>query len=108
MSKAEIPKAKLYRLADRMNRKERKRFNCDDSPNAKYPSLYTGPAPEQRDGFYVMAILTGSVREPRKGEWYLSGARPMAYRAPNNLSTRYGILRLVKIKRSTITTYEVI
>ena len=101
-------KPRLYRLADRMTLEERKRFDCDNSDNARFPSLFSGPAPEQRDGFYVMAVLTGSVRPPRKGEWYLSGARPMAYRAPNDLSSRYGILRLVKIKRTTTRTYEIV
>lgn len=36
---------------------------------------------------------TGEFRAPRKGEWYLSGAIPEAYRAPNDLSTPYHILR---------------
>ena len=29
------------------------------------------------------------VRPPRKGEWYVSGAIPMAYRAPNDLTGRF-------------------
>ena len=28
-------------------------------------------------------------RSPRKGEYYVSGARPAAYRAPNDLTTAY-------------------
>jgi hypothetical protein len=41
-------------------------------------------------GLYVR---TGEKRPPRKGEWYLSGAIPNAYRAPNDLSIAYHILR---------------
>lgn len=33
------------------------------------------------------------VRPPRKGEWYLSGAIPMAYKAPNDLSTSFIVVR---------------
>jgi len=36
---------------------------------------------------------TGEYREPRQGEYYLSGAMVQAYRAPNDLSTRYWIAR---------------
>jgi hypothetical protein len=35
---------------------------------------------------------TGERRAPKKGEWYLSGAEPHAYMAPNDLSTEYHIL----------------
>ncbi len=45
------------------------------------------------------AVLTGEKRAPKKGEWYLSGAIPEAYRAPNDLSTAYHILALVKVRR---------
>ena len=30
-----------------------------------------------------------SKRCPKKGEWYISGAIPAAYRAPNDLSSEY-------------------
>ncbi len=42
----------------------------------------------------VMARLTRENRPPRKGEWYLSGSIPEAYRAPNDLSTSYLICEL--------------
>lgn len=32
-------------------------------------------------------------RAPKKGEWYLSGAIVMAYRAPNDLATEYFVVR---------------
>jgi hypothetical protein len=38
-------------------------------------------------------VRAGEYREPRKGEWYLSGAIPQAYCASNDLSTSYYILR---------------
>ena len=44
------------------------------------------------------AILTGEFRAPLKGEWYLSGAIPEAYRAPNDLSIAFHICRIVETK----------
>lgn len=41
------------------------------------------------------AINTGVKRQPKKGEYYLSGATPMAYRAPNDLGTSYLIAEIV-------------
>jgi hypothetical protein len=38
---------------------------------------------------------TGEMRAPKKGEWYLSGAIPTAYRAPNDLKDTYYILTKV-------------
>jgi hypothetical protein len=43
----------------------------------------------------VGAVLTGEKRPPRKGEWYLSGATPEAYRAPNDLTQVFHIVRLI-------------
>lgn len=40
-------------------------------------------------------IRTGEFRAPRKGEWYLSGAIPGAYCAPNDLPTQHHILKPV-------------
>ena len=36
---------------------------------------------------------SGEFRAPKKGEYYLSGAIPCAYRAPNDLTQVYHILR---------------
>lgn len=41
------------------------------------------------------ALLTGELRPPRRGEWYLSGAIPEAYLARNDLSTSYRICIIV-------------
>lgn len=38
---------------------------------------------------------TGEFRPPRKNEWYISGAIPEVYQAPNDLSTAFHIARLV-------------
>ena len=37
-------------------------------------------------------VVKGEFRPPRKGEWYLSGAIPAAYKAPNDLTTAYRIV----------------
>jgi len=41
------------------------------------------------------AINTGIKRQPKKGEYYLSGAIPMAYKAPNDLSTAFLIAEII-------------
>lgn len=51
----------------------------------------------------VRGILTGEKRPPKKGEWYLSGAIPECYRAPNDLSTPFHIIQLVRVKTHTVT-----
>jgi len=50
--------------------------------------------------------LTGEFRAPKKGEWYLSGAIPECYQAPNDLSIKFNIVKIVTTK-TTITTGEV-
>lgn len=44
-------------------------------------------------------VKTGEFREPKKGEFYLSGAIPEVYDAPNDLSTKYHIMRQVEEPR---------
>ncbi len=41
------------------------------------------------------AINTGVKRPPKKGEYYLSGSTPMAYRAPNDLGQAYLIAEII-------------
>lgn len=41
-------------------------------------------------GFFVKS---GEFREPRKGEYYLSGAIPCAYVAPNDLTMKFHIAK---------------
>lgn len=56
------------------------------------------------NGESIVAVLTGEKRAPRKGEWYLSGAIPEAWRAPNDLSTTYHICKLYKAVTRTVVT----
>lgn len=42
-------------------------------------------------------ILTGDYRHPLRDEWYLSGAIPEAWHAPNDMkSSKFWILRMVQ------------
>lgn len=54
------------------------------------------------------AVRTGEFRPPKRGEWYLSGAIPAAYKAPNDLSSPYHILKLVRVERTTVVTEKVL
>jgi len=49
----------------------------------------------------TMVQWQGERRSPRKGEWYISGAIPVAYLAPNDFSTPYLIGVLVKARFTT-------
>lgn len=53
---------------------------------------------------HVRAVRTGEFRAPKKGEWYLSGAEPTAYKAPNDLSSKYHILKLVRVQETVVHT----
>lgn len=53
------------------------------------------------DRRHVRAVATGEMRLPRKGEWFLSGAEVEAYKAHNDLTTKYHIARLVKVETVT-------
>lgn len=60
-------------------------MNTPTPPNRR---AYRSP---DAPGLYV---ATQDFRPPRKGEFYLSGAKVCAYRAPNDLDTAYRIARL--------------
>ena len=67
--------------------------------NKYYPlgdRLPSVPNHEQRD---YLARTTSEFRAPKKGEWYLSGAIPNAYLAPNDFTQKFNIMKIVKIKR---------
>ncbi len=87
---------RTWRLGDTPLRSESDALGCEHRIVLSYAS---GP----RDGRFVRAITTGEKRPPKQGEYYLSGAIPVAYRAPNDLGSAYMICRLVAVKRSTIT-----
>lgn len=73
------------------------------SRDGVYPVADTVPAkygtPSQ-----VKARWTGEFREPRQGEWFLSGAIVEAYRAKANMTTKRHIAKLVKAR--TLTVWE--
>jgi hypothetical protein len=54
----------------------------------------------------IKAQWSREYREPKKGEWYLSGNPVTAYKAPNDLSTKYFIATIVEVKVKTC--FEVI
>lgn len=56
----------------------------------------------------VQAVKTGEFRNPKRGEWYLSGAIPEGYKAPNDLSSPFHILKLVKVEVQTVVTEKVL
>jgi len=41
----------------------------------------------------TLFVISGQFRCPLKGEYYLSGAIPQVYRSPNDLPTKYHIMR---------------
>ena len=43
-----------------------------------------------------VAVTTSEFRAPRKGEYFLSGAGPIAYLAYNDMSQAYRIMRLIE------------
>ena len=50
------------------------------------PDLYAGGV-----AINTRFVSAGYADTPRKGQWYLSGAVPCAYLAPNDLSTTFTI-----------------
>jgi hypothetical protein len=54
----------------------------------------------------IRAISNGIKRNPKKGEWYLSGAIPCAYEARNDLTESYWIADIVKVTEHTRYTIE--
>ena len=61
-------------------------------------------APTPANGYCVRAVWTKEYREPKKGEWYLSGCEGFerAYLSPNDLSTKYFIMRVALVKTNTV------
>jgi hypothetical protein len=50
------------------------------------------PGAENCPAFGKVFVRTGEKRAPRKGEFFLSGAIPEVYDAPNDLRTPYHIM----------------
>jgi hypothetical protein len=87
---------KLYPVFDRLTKAEADALGFDKIPADPLASV---GMPVKN----VHAITTGEFREPKKGEWYLSGAIPAAYRAPNGLTCRFYICELVRTVTRTTT-----
>lgn len=92
--------SKLHRLADRPTPAECTSLGVKDGHSRSgrgFPAGWPG-----EDGHGLRGSLTGEFRIPKKGEWYLSGAIPEAYRAPTDeMRTPYYILRLVRVETRT-------
>lgn len=56
----------------------------------------------------IAAVATGDVRCPKKGEWYLSGAIVEAYKAPNDIPSKYQIAALVQIETKIETRVKIL
>lgn len=84
---------KLYKLGNHLSKKEQLDLGVEPNPVSQWCPPVTGD--------YVAAIRTDNFRAPNKGEWYLSGATPVAYRAPNDLGINFRIMRLVAVTRTT-------
>lgn len=73
------------------------------SLQGKYFPIADEPSPEElaalnvEDRVGVRAVATGELREPRKGEWFLSGSNIEPYRAEHDLSIAYHIARLAVV-----------
>ncbi len=57
--------------------------------------------PYNRHGYRIQA--TGEFRQPRMGEWYISGAIPEGYQALNDLPSKYHIGQLVRVRERIVT-----
>lgn len=97
----EIPKPRFYRLAEGPKLSEIESFDIIASPSYIY-TIWVNPFRPGSIG--LVAISIREFRSPKRGEWFLSGAIPEAWRAPNNLTTPYQILELVIVETKTVTT----
>lgn len=50
----------------------------------------------------LMVECTGELREPKQGEWYISGAIPIGYLAYKDLYSPYHIAKLVRVEEVKI------
>lgn len=81
-----MKKGDLFPLADHYNGDMR--FNSYSSSFLGYKAVAS-----------LRARYTGEKRNPKKGEWYLSGAIIEAYQARADMSTPYHIAEIVRIER---------
>lgn len=82
---------KTYPIKDYPGRAETERLGCKKLTLSDMYSLGS-----------LRAVFTGEYRNPKAGEWFLSGAKIEAYLAKKDLSTPYHIARLVRVEVKTI------
>lgn len=88
---------KVYPLGDLLTREEAESL-CPGGHFDRFYSVVNGHCGSCLPN--VMAVATGEMRPPRKGEWYLTGSIVTAYRASNDYlpESIYKIARLVFVK----------
>ena len=96
---------KYYKLADRPRTADLEKLGVTWS---KFAGEIDGHKVNWLNPFQVghiglVAIFSGEKRPPQAGEWYISGAIPDAYRAPNDLTSSYHIAKLVLVETVTTT-----
>ena len=95
----QIMNQKTYRLGDALKLSEVKALGLESDDRMAH--LW---GEGFKDGLYPRCVRTHEFRAPKAGEWYLSGSTPVGYRAPNDLSCHFRIMRLVVIEKRTLTT----
>lgn len=83
---------KLYPVCDKISAAEAKELGFSKTPQQSI----TIDGIVQRG---VHAVTTGEKRTPLKGEWYLSGAIPEAYKAQGRMTGNYHICKLVRVAK---------
>lgn len=95
-------KTEHYPLGDTLNLTERKQFGLSIDEAIRLLMIQN----PRKDGVYVRAVKTGEFRSPKRGEWYLSGAEPFAFRASTDYVTKFHIVKLQTIKRTSTITWS--
>jgi len=85
---------KIYPLSDSPHSKELKRLGADPMTNRRWQ---------------LRAVCTGEFRAPKKGEWFLSGAVPEAYKAKTGkIAIKFYIARLVRVEVRTVEEIKIV
>lgn len=84
--------ALYYPIADKIPLSELKKLlNSEELAHFTQGLVSIGMYPKN-----IKAKMTGEFREPKAGEWFLSGGIVEAYFARHNLKAKYHIAKLVK------------
>jgi hypothetical protein len=84
-----MKKGDLFPLADHYLSDQR--FNSQSSKFIGYSEVIN-----------LKAQYTGEKRNPKKGEWYLSGSIIEAYQAKNDLNISFHIAKIIRIEKIVI------